>query len=108
MFNNMEKRKKILVFHSYLAPYRIDLYNTLAKDFEVHVLLTASDAEKETLGFNLNHVNEQAIFTYKYVNNGAYIGRHLISTVFYKAIRDIRPDFVIAHELGFNTLMSII
>lgn len=108
MFKNMEQRKKILVFHSYLAPYRIDLYNALARDFDVYVLLTAGDAEKKTLGFDLNFVNEQATFKYTYVNKGVYIGRHIISSIFYKVIRDFRPDYVIAHELGLNTFMAIV
>jgi len=99
---------KLLIFHPYLAPYRIDLYNSLVRLCEVQVLLTGSLNEKKTLGYDLEFVNRQATFKYKYVHRGWYIGRHLFSTIYYQHIRFFRPDFVMAHELGINTLMAII
>jgi glycosyltransferase involved in cell wall biosynthesis len=99
--------KKLLIFHPYLAPYRIDLYNRLAKLFDVQVLLSGSEAEKNTLGFDVEFVNRQAQFKFSYVQKGFYVGRHLLSSVFFKQIRSFRPDVVMAHELGINTLAAI-
>ncbi|MFT4203281.1 MAG: glycosyltransferase [Chitinophagaceae bacterium] len=99
--------KKILIFHPYLAPYRMDLYNRLAEKYNVFVLLTASDTEKATLGFDLNQTNSMARFAYKYAIKGIYIGRHLFSMVYFNCIRSFKPDIVFAHELGFNTIISI-
>lgn len=100
--------KKILIFHPYLAPYRLDLYNRLAERFLLKVILTGSAKERATLGFDLDYVNGNASFDFEYVDKGYYLGRHLISRVYGKVIRSFKPDIVIAHELGINTIVSIL
>lgn len=100
--------KKLLIFHPYLATYRMDLYNQLAQQYQVKVLLTGSEKELATLGFDLKKVNRQAKFDYTYSQKGFYIGRHLISTIYLDIIKNFRPDIVMAHEYGINTLASII
>ena len=100
--------KKILIFHPYLAPYRIDLYNELSKTLTVNVLLTGGDKELATLAYDLQTVNQQADFSYRYFSKGLIIGRHLISTIYYKVIKSFKPDIVLAHELGINTLFAIV
>lgn len=104
---NMSKKIKILIFHPYLAPYRIDLYNKLSQDYDIFVLLTGSPKEILTLGFNLNLINAQAEFKYKYITDGIRIGRHLVSSVFVKTIHEFKPDIIFTHELGLNTLFTI-
>jgi glycosyltransferase involved in cell wall biosynthesis len=99
--------KKILIFHPYLAPYRIDLYNRFSENFKVKVILTGSEKELQTLGFDLDYVNKQANFDYKYVENGFYLGRHLISLVYLREIKNFKPNIALTHELGINTLLSI-
>lgn len=100
-------KQKLLIFHPYLATYRVDLYNKFAIDFEVKVLLTGAPWEIGTLGFDLQKVNAQAEFEYTYHQDAKYIGRHPISSIFYKTIRDFKPDIIIAHEYGANTLAAI-
>lgn len=99
---------KILIFHPYLAPYRIDLYNKLAYNFNVFVLLSGSKKEIASLGFNLKLVNSYSKFNYRYITNGIRIGRHLISSAFFKTINRFNPDIIISHELGINTLFAIL
>lgn len=99
--------KKILIFHPYLAPYRIDLYNRLNEDFEIYVLLTGSKREIRSLGFDLDLVNSQAKFKYKYITCGPRIGRHLISPIFIYTIQTFKPDIIICHELGLNTIFAL-
>ena len=101
-------KKKLLIFHPYLATYRIDLYNRLAEDYEVKVLLTGHPSEIAGLGFDLNKVNEQARFEYEYYHKGKYIGRHLISDIYVKVIREFCPDIIFAHEYGVNTIWAIL
>lgn len=99
--------KKLLIFHPYLAPYRIDVYNRLAKMAQVKVLLTGCQSEIKGLGFNLENVNKLAQFKYEYYNKGFWIGRHLISFIYYKKIIELKPNIILSHELGVNTLMAI-
>ena len=103
----MKNKKRLLIFHPYLATYRIDVYNRLAKDYEVKVILTGHPNEISGLGFTLEKINEQAQFDYHYYNKGRYIGRHLLSTIYFKAIKEFKPDVVLAHEYGLNTLAAI-
>lgn len=103
----MKEKSRILIFHPYLAPYRIDLYNKLSEDYNIFVLLTGSHKEISTLGFNLDLINTQANFKYKYITDGIRIGRHLVSSVFIKTIHEFKPDIIFTHELGLNTLFAI-
>lgn len=100
-------KQKILIFHPYLATYRVDLYNKLSIDFTVKVLLTGAPWEIKTLGFDLQKVNDQAKFDYCYNHDSKYLGRHPVSLIFYKTIKEFKPDIVIAHEYGTNTLAAI-
>lgn len=104
----LKKRNRILIFHPYLAPYRIDLYNKLSERYDIYVLLTGSKKEIKTLGFNLDLVNSQAKFRFKYITYGLRVGRHLISSIFFKTINEFRPDIILSHELGSNTLFAIL
>lgn len=101
-------KTRILIFHPYLAPYRIDLYNRLSEKYDIYILLTGSKDEIKTLGFNLNLVNSQAKFKFRYITGGLRLGRHLISSVFFKTINDFKPDIIISHELGSNTLFALL
>lgn len=103
----MATKKRLLIFHPYLATYRIDVYNRFTKDYEVKVVLTGHSNEIAGLGFNLEKVNSQAQFDYKYYTKGIHIGRHLLSTIYIKAIKEFRPDIVLCHEYGINTLAAI-
>lgn len=100
-------KKRLLIFHPYLTPYRNDLYNALNQIFNIDVLLTADTAEINTLGYNLNRVNAEAKFSYLYYSKGFYLGRHLISNIYLKRIRQFKPNIIISHELGINTLVAI-
>lgn len=104
--NNTKKR--ILIFHPYLAPYRIDLYNRLSEEYDIYVLLTGSKDEIKTLGFDLDLVNSQARFKFQYITDGLRLGRHLISSVFLNLIKKFDPDIILSHELGSNTLFAIL
>ncbi|WP_396168167.1 glycosyltransferase family 4 protein [Flavobacterium sp.] len=101
------KSKNILIFHPYLAPYRIDLFNSLAQSFHLFVVLTGGDKEINAQAFDIEQVNKNAKFEFKYVNRGFYFGRHLISFTYLRYFFKLRPSIVFAHELGFNTVISI-
>ncbi|OWV20191.1 hypothetical protein B7990_03180 [Fibrobacter sp. UWB4] len=100
-------KKKLLIFHPYLTTYRIDLYNRFVCDYEVRVVLTGHPNEISGLGFDVENVNNQAKFDYKYYNNGLFFGRQQITSVYFKVIKEFKPDIVLCHEYGFNTLAAI-
>lgn len=100
-------KQRLLIFHPYLAPYRVDLYNHFANEFNLRVSLFGSDKEIQTLGYNLEDVNRRANFNFEYYQHGIYLGRHLLSSIYLKLIKRFHPNIVIAHELGLNTLVAI-
>lgn len=79
----------------------------MASDFYLKVALFGSVSERNTLGFNLDLVNHNAQFDYHYYDKGLYVGRHLLSTIYLKLIMSFRPDVILSHELGINTLVAI-
>ena len=101
-------KKKLLIFHPYLATYRVDLYNRFTQDYDVRVVLSGHPNEISGLGYNLKKVNTQAKFDFKYYNNGHFWGRQQITTIYFKAIKNFKPDVVLCHEYGFNTLAAIV
>ena len=103
----MNQKKKLLIFYRYLSPYRMDTYNALAKAFETHVVLTAGNEELATLGYDLETVNRQAEFTYHYHTKGLRLGGHPISSMYYRVIKNFKPDIILACELGVNVLFAI-
>ena len=93
--------------HPYLATYRIDVYNRFNRECSLEVLLYGSKNEKAGLGFDINRIYQLAEFQYTIKDTGWYIGRHLISTIYFKVINRFRPNVILAHELGVNTLVAI-
>ena len=104
----MNAKKKLLIFYKYLSPYRMDTYNALAKAFETKVVLTAGDEELSTLGYDLEMVNQQAEFQFHYHTKGFRLGGHPVSLMYYRVVKEFKPDIVLACELGVNVLAAIL
>jgi glycosyltransferase involved in cell wall biosynthesis len=102
-----EMKKKILLFHGCLPPYRIDLFNSFADDFDLQVILMAKPIKLRALGFDAKAMETQAKFHFEWHNRGLYFGNHLISMIYGKVIRCLHPDIVWCQELGVNTLCAI-
>ena len=102
------QKKKALIFDAFLAPYRMDTFNALSEILELHVLLLGLKRARAWLGYDLDAVNQQAKFPYQYYSKGIKLfGRHLISFIYFRWIKKVKPDIVIASELGANTIFAI-
>ena len=101
-------QKKILIFHPFLAPYRIDVYNRLAQLFKLKVVCWYKNINPSEIGFNLDYVNSLAKFDYDYVGGGVVIKNRVINFNFAGIIKKFRPDVVLPHEFGFNSLIVIL
>jgi glycosyltransferase involved in cell wall biosynthesis len=100
-------KKKLLIFHPFLASYRVDLYNFLSNHFDLMVYLWYGKVKQSKLAFNLSEVNNMAHFNYKYVKNAKMIGSRSIDLSFLKIILDFKPNIILSHEFGINTIVSI-
>lgn len=106
MRNNEQKR--LLIFHACLPTYRIDLFNRLSKDFQAVAILFGRPSLLRSLAFNLKAVEAQAEIAYEWQNEGLFLGNHLISSMYYRKIKEFKPDIVWCQELGINTLAAIL
>jgi glycosyltransferase involved in cell wall biosynthesis len=98
----MGKRKKLLVFHQALAPYRIDLWNGLNKYFDADIYFIYGNLLEQK--FNQDKLKEKLDFTPKYLDGGFRIGERAFKWGFLPIIRKKKPDIVITYEYSQTTL----
>lgn len=102
----MDKTKPTaLVFFQYLPPWRIDVFNEMAKYYNLTIVYTNADVEgfkydREDL---LNRLDKD--ITNVFLNNGFKIGQRPIRYGIYKLIKSIKPDIVFSHEYSPTSIM---
>jgi glycosyltransferase involved in cell wall biosynthesis len=99
------QKTKILILHSYMAPYRIDIYNTLAAKFNVLVLFWFLVCPEQN--FDQKQMKSRVIFDFAYLRWGLGINSRIIKLDILYYLFKFRPNIVIAHEFGFFTLITI-
>ena len=101
-FYALDKRKKLLVFHQALAPYRIDLWNGLNQYFQADIYFIYGNLLEQK--FNQDKLKEKLHFTPQYLNTGFRIGDRAFKWGFLSIIRKKNPDIVITYEYSQTTL----
>lgn len=98
-------KKKLLVFHPIIAPYRIDLFNTLAEHYDCKVILYWRNLKDQT--FDYTKLEEQMTFKPTYI-----IREELGTFKWIKALchelKNEKPDLVMVIEFGFNTIIALL
>lgn len=96
-------KKRLLVFHPTIAPYRVDLFNSLSKAFDARICLNYimyafKDPSKimELLDFRPIFLQRKKDEKY-YAKNSEYI----------RQLKDFEPDIVITGEFGMNTIITL-
>lgn len=98
------KKLKALVFYQYLPPWRIDVFNEMAKFYDMTIVFTNADCEgftynrKELLS-KLNNIN--TIF----LNNGFKLGSRPIRFGISKLIKKENPDVIFSHEYSPTSIL---
>lgn len=99
-------KKKVIIFHSTIAPYRIKFFNELAKSFDTKVCLYYENLKDQK--FDYDAISSQ----FQFVPD--YFDRHVnvLGREFYighmKRIKEYNPDIVIVPEYGealWSTIM---
>ena len=98
--------RKILFIQPYLAPYRIDVYNNLAKTFDIKLLFWYEEAPEHK--FDLDILKSKCEFKYEYLSKGFLVFNRVFKFDIFKHILNLRPNIVVCHEYGFFTLVSLI
>ena len=94
---------KLLVFHPYLAPYRMDFFNALAKLFDLKIIFMYENLPEQK--FNQDCLREKLNCNYSYLLSGVNINRRQLRLGVYKEINLFHPDVIVCHEFGPTTTM---
>lgn len=100
----MKKQTKILIFHSALAPYRIDYFNVLAKHFDTRVIILYNNNYNQN--FNQQKLLAECFFKTEYLNSKILI-RNRACFGFLKNILKYKPDIVIGGEYSPSAFIPL-
>lgn len=96
-------KKKLLVFHPTLAPYRVDFFNMLAENFDLTVIFLSKKNRNQN--FNNEILFKNVKFKYEYLNHHIVILNRDINLGYYKVISKVKPDIVLSAEYGLSLLI---
>lgn len=93
---------KVLIFHTALAPYRVDFFNKLGERIDLRVIfLTRNNANQ---AFDQSKLLKEATYTYGYLDNHYTLWGRNINFGYSKEIEKFNPDIVICNEFAQSTL----
>lgn len=98
-------KKKILIFHPALAPYRIDQFNLLSKIYELKVVFLLDNIDDNK--FDQSRLLDELEFPHEFLLNGISLNGRLIRWGIYSSIRKYNPDVIIASEFSFTTQLLL-
>jgi len=95
-------RRKLLIFHPALAPYRVDQFNLLSRLFDLHVVFLFEDVPYDS--FDQNKLIYRLTCSYSYLLRGPSFKGRIFRFGILKTIRKICPDIIIGYEFSPITL----
>lgn len=99
-------KKKLLIFHPALAPYRIDLFNGLNKEFEANIYFFRTNLLSQK--FDTNALNEQLNFKPKFLTAGfeLFYKDRMIRFGYLNKVKLHRPDIILCSEYNLGTFLT--
>ncbi len=99
-------KKRLLIFHPTIAPYRIDFFNSLYKAFDTRICLRYRNLKSQK--FDYNKIASEFIFEPIYLKESfKFIGKQMYKGI-WKQLDDFKPDIVIAEEFSIYTVIIIL
>src|SRR5690349_21074901 len=109
--------RSLAVLTNILAPYRIPLFERLARDFDLNVLLSGEEGNRSDWSHDHSRAAPIKVRTswgitlpHRRLSQGVIVGTgylHVNPGLLLDLIR-LRPDAVISDEMGFRTLMALL
>jgi glycosyltransferase involved in cell wall biosynthesis len=114
--NSIPQRPKLAILTNVLAPYRLPVFKRLAEQFEVTVLYSGEESNREhwnRLAHQVHgfHVKRASGFTFGWTkrDRGAVLDSkylHLNPGFFTDLVR-LQPDAIITNEMGFRSIAAL-
>lgn len=99
-------KKKLLIFHPTIAPYRIDFFNSLSQAFDTRICLMYRNLKSQK--FDYSKIENQFLFSPVYLKEGPKIGRRKLYFGHLRHLREFEPDIVITPEFSVFTFLIIL
>lgn len=99
-------KKKLLIFHPTIAPYRIDFFNDLYRAFDTRVCLQYWNLRDQT--FDYEKIYAQFAFKPYYLKEVLKCGARSIWGGIWKHLDEFQPDVVLVSEYGISALMVLL
>ena len=92
-------KRRVLIIHTALAPYRIDIFNYLDKIFELHIIFLRDNLY--SFKFDQSELTSRLDSSFEFLTEGININSSIIyrKDLFY-SIRRFKPDIVYTHEFA--------
>ena len=94
-------KKKLLIIHPALAPYRIDQFNAVSRLFDLEVVFIFGNVWNHK--FDQSKLLSQLIFKVSFLLNGPRHKGRVFRFGMYKTISKLNPDVVLGYEYSFST-----
>lgn len=98
-------KKKLLIFHRTIAPYRIDFFNSLYEEFDTRVCLMYRNLKSQK--FDYDKIERQFIFSPFYLKERKLFG-HTFYSGYWKYLKECNPDIVLVSEFDLGTLFVLL
>ena len=98
----MEVKEKILIFHTALAPYRVDFFNAIDKEFDASFYFSLKNVPSQK--FDQDAIKRKCTFNSKYLLNGVDLFGYLIRTGVIRTVKKEKPDIILCNEYGPVTI----
>lgn len=99
-------KKRLLIFHPTIAPYRIDFFNDLYRAFDTRVCLQYWNLRDQT--FDYDKIYKQFAFRPQYLKEVCRIGARSIWGGYWKHLDEFAPDIVLVSEFNLITIVVLL
>lgn len=96
-------KKKLLIIHPTIAPYRVDFFNRLYELFDTKICLKYINLKSQKFDYKL--ISDRFLFTPDYLPEGA---KYRLFKSLWHQIKDSNSDIVMTCEFGLVTLTALI
>ena len=99
-------KKKLLIFHTTVAPYRIDFFNSLYESFDARICLMYRNLKSQR--FDYSKIEEKLLFKpYYLIESPQFLGRRFYFG-YIKHLIKFRPEIVITQEYSLGTAVVLL
>jgi len=99
-------KKKVLIFHPTIAPYRVDFFNALNDAFELRICLRNMNLLEQHFD-DYDAILRKCKFSPIYLRQIVKCGKRIVPAGIISQIREFKPDIVIGIEFSWETICAL-